>query len=912
MTMAQMIRSTAVVLALLAGAGAAGAQDASDSPYDRLQRNREAMMQRLSELEMTELLDAYHQRAAEAGDSEASIRYMVGRNLLLANQAANEADRERLMNQAIADLRGLIEAGADPDVGDFDAVMAHNSDRLRLAQVLGREKPDPYVLRLIYLQGADADKQAVLATTGEALEILEDLRRDAEDWLDRVQRDPDLRWDMMITGAIQRMEFFLDQVRYQSAWVSFNRSLAMDPQLMPGDPAEVEQRRRRLLQDAISNVIEYAEGDPDSGVKWWSLLLCGTASAELGEYDNAVSYLNRLNDPQADRVVRTRAAYELGKLFIARRQWTQATGQLESFRQSAQGMEEIARAGVDLQAAFLENHLYRQRAAEARGNGDAAAAQQFEQRAQQAFVDYLEQYPQYQRVLLRLIVGAYQDVDDPAELSTLVLVGKGLFAMPSDEGPGRPEEAMRFLRIAAERDDPAAEMLRPLAMLNLAWLLNEQGDWREAAQRFRHVAENYPEHPQAKVAAMSAVRVLDQGVRSGDGVSSDDMSAYAEALETLLSNEQWFEDPNVRRYSFNLARLLSRTGQNERALEWYIRVPQDSSDYWAARYFAMETERKILRRMDPGLLSASARRDKANDLVRRMRLYVDQAARAADDLTEPRRSNLLALGGQTDLMIAEVLKDELDQPAPALAHLQGVGDRWPDQPELAERAQALEVGLLIEQDRLQQAIEILQSMPAERAQTLVTFLVASIRDRIDQLERRNDPRSREELQARRQDYRRFAEQAFEVVRDEPAEQQYPFRQMLAEALTETGEPARALEMFQQLHQARPSDARNLHGIARASWLLEDYDTALLTYRELIQGLDRNNESHQSLYWKSQLESMQCAAEAFWDDVSNLRRLRTRYRQLRNYDASFGGLEGQFNFLLSRIEDRIEQLPPAGN
>lgn len=898
------------------GAVAVAQANAPAGAYERLDAAR--LLDKLQDLEMIELLDAYHQRLLVEDDSEESIRYMVSRRLSEAARA-DQARRDALIDEAVAGLRKLIALRAAAK--EPDEIAKAFRDRLTLGEVRGVIQVAPYATRILYLQGSPRDAEKVRQLTAEGYELLDKLLADVEYELEDWKQNSALRWELMATGALARMENFRKQVQYKMAWVGFYRAIALDPsQAADGDQRqEIAGLRDRLLNETINAVREYAEGPAESGVKWWALDLCGKAARELKKYDDAVGYLKRAMDKDAERQVQFDAGFELCKLYIERGRWSEAEQEMAAFRQRGQSQARSAEEsiGYQLQLAFLTNYFHRRRAEESAVRDPATAAEHKAQ-AEQAFVSFLEQNPEYQQPMLQLLVGAYSEQNDPSELPPLVLVGKGLDAM-AGQTPDLAA-AVLFLQAAKAREDLSAD-LRPLVLWNLAAAQyrgaeQDPSQRRQAAQHFLQLAKDYPQNVRAKEGAANAVLIYDALLRDDPG-RTDLLQDNIDALETLLSHPEWSKDPKAQRYAYHLGRLHERQDNAEASIRWYSSVPQSSADYFLAWYNRLVLEHRQLRRS--GAERAEDARRATAETLRQEYLDLSRYARAeADKPTTPpeQRRTLLERGALADIQVADLEMVELNQLAAAQAHLRGVAQRWPEEPVAAEQAQAKEIQILLELNRTAEAVAKLRDLvkkAPEKTRALVTGVVIQIRARIGELLSSDDPAMAARLDEWRQAYAEFAAEAWQGAQDLPPAEQYPFKQMLAEGWMDTGKMAEALAWFRQLHEQNSGDARNIYGLARCNWQLKDYPAALEWYRTLVAGLDPAEKEHKDLYWRARLEEVECSFEAVRgqaDEQRQLRRLEVLLRQLRAASPTFGGNLGAFNSLERRVQGRLAELGPA--
>ena len=184
---------------------------------------------------------------------------------------------------------------------------------------------------------------------------------------------------------------------------------------------------------------------------------------------------------------------------------------------------------------------------------------------------------------------------------------------------------------------------------------------------------------------------------------------------------------------------------------------------------------------------------------------------------------LLRLGAEADFLVAEVLKNERKDLPAAIEHVNGLAQRWPGQKDILERAEAWNIGVMLENNQTARAIEAFQSFRQtnpDKANLMITIVVRVIRGRLADLrdeELRGVKDHQAELQKMREVYLQFARQAYDATASAAAKDRYAYRQILAEALVENGKADEAITLFDELRRAEPDDARNLQGLARAHW-----------------------------------------------------------------------------------------------
>ena len=823
-------------------------------------------------------------------------------------KAAEGTARDRELDEVIAGLRALIDGGANATAPK--RMMQCYRDRFALGDAIGLVKSAPYARRMLILLGTEGDARRLRDLSAEALAMLNALEGDLSDRLDDIGQD----LEMLALGIPPQLRDLRDRVRYKSAWAGLHLATAAGalPVEAPADAEGARRRRRNLLTEARRAVVHLAQGDPSSGVKYRSLLLCGMAGRQLAalgvENDRqAETFLTAAIDQRAEPDVQMQGIVELAGLAVQRGRWQQALHWQATLRQRGQALAGAdGLVAVELQCAAVGHHLYA-RQAEAADQKDSARAEMLARRAQQEFADLLGRHPDRLDALAPLIGRRYGDVEDLSRLAGPIVYAKAAAAEEADTA-----EATRCLQEMLRRTDAPSKALHPAAMWHLARALYRQGraegptGWpnRKASARwFMRLADEFPGDARAAAAARNAAEIRHSRIRAlveaEQAVPVQLRRALIGSLEALWGNWPGSPEARDRPLAYVLARQYEALGQWAEAVVWCRRVDGDSADHLPAWYNAIVLDIRLLRHVT----DADVRATRATGLIDELRRLADSAlglSQSTEDSDD--RALTLELGAEADYQIAELLNRELGRPGEAARHAEGLHRRWPGQNRVVQRGQALRVAVLLAQGKTQPAMAALRAMKPDNDRAirdLAGRVAMRIRDRLDAEE---EPA--EEIDRWRQAYREFAEQACSAGAPGPQEGRYVHRQMLGEAWMETGKSADALAIFRALAQSRPDDVRNLQGMARCHWVDRSYGSAVALYQQALDGLDRRTLPDP--WWRTQLMLARCLLEATRGDTVQRKRLSVRLKQLRLQDSSFGGYAGRFERLQGRIQSDTDR------
>jgi len=790
-----------------------GKPRADGGAYAELDSKR--LAETLSEMGMTELLEKLLVEGA-AGQSVSARAALVEASIAGAQKALDLQARNRLLDRAIVVLEGIVTD--TQQASQSDELLEHFGYQLKLAETRGIVRVKPYVLRLRYLQGGEEDKAVIVSMTDKAVKRLEGLSEDVREELENARDDLE---SLMID--VPKLENLHRQITYKLGWLSFYRGMALP----------VGAERTKLLNGAINAVDGFVREKEQTGWGYWSSLLTGMAFRELKDHAAAAGYLSKAGAPEAAKAVRIEAMFETarnlaeqgetlakaGKSAEAKAAFERAVESVDAFRCGVVkllGPESQLQA--DIQTAMLLNYLYGMWAAAESGPKKTA----LQGESVKALLDFYEKYSDRAEVrgaFFNIIATKFRGRTDHDKLNSMALLALAMQKIY----PGSPEKEQQLgeemLNKVMTRGDPISLKVRPLAMWQLAMLMNRRRLNVAAAKWFERLAREFPTCPSAFDSAMNAVitykTVLqDLGARNRP-VGIDLRKKFVSALNVLL--DRWATKPGAARWYFALGEQQQEIAEvvpGPEKLKWvadsieaYEKVPPNLVQHMDARYRALKLRSDLLALSDA---SPSAERRMANELVTLLEAYSAEAAKAVEHASDRELADeLRRWGARTDFLAGEILYERLNQTESALAKIRQLSQKWPGTPVLQEAAE-FEIRKLVEAGRIDQAIgkvdEFRRKYDPDEAQQLIELIVKQIRKRIEALEGKVGRAAA--LERYRKVFLRFAEDLFTRAEKFPAEQAYPFRLMYADALLENGKADEALKQLKLL-EAYDSEQRGL-------------------------------------------------------------------------------------------------------
>ncbi|HUU22267.1 MAG TPA: tetratricopeptide repeat protein [Phycisphaerae bacterium] len=908
---------TWIVIAAVAAAAAAQPAESQPSAYDRL--DKQALARKLTELKMTELLEAMIARSGEGLQSQALLIQSLRAK---AKASTDQAERDALLARAAEMLDEYIKATAQKEAPAD--LIAHYRARLDRIIVLGIELPDPHVERLLWFIGSDRDKAEVKRLASQAVKELDVLYGRMDMLRGRWSED----WERWIDQTFQKLEAMIDEAAFRGAWVRFYLAMVLP---------EGDRERDALLEQAILDVRKFAEADDnESGVKFSALVLSGMCAREGGNWNQAKAYFRRVQDPSAPGEVRLMALFETVRVEIDRKNLTGATQQVETFKEAASKLPGIKPVAVDMRVALLLYKIDMVRA-EAFAQADPAKYVEMRGEAGKHLVDFTDKYPDYRKPLAEIIAPLLAD-RDPSKIdpSMILLLADKEVGKETPEGDKRTEELLKALL----NNPQAAAATKAGALWRLALLKNRQRLNLEAAEYFRELAEKHGSDPNARNAALNAVKsyeailaeeqkknptrqvdALSMGARFGQG--------YVRALEVLVAG--WGgSDPKINSYNYELGLLYDAMDRYSEAIAAFSKIPRTSELYLPSGFRIQQL--RVRQLLDSPLANKAARQATAQALIRDLEQYMTRARqylRATSDAA--RIAEVRQWGGECGLLVAQLYKEALDDAARAMAEARRTGDDpdWKLAPGIQRDCQRLVIGVLLERGRVEQKViddlaELVNTDDSAGTDYLLDRAIAQIAERIERLTYSRDPADKTTLQGLRTSYRLFAEklQSSLSARGGLTEKQADaLKQAVAQAY-EFGtveEVRKSLALYEELARTRPNDANIIRGMARAHRVLGEPRQAIELYDRLRHGLPEGSAA----WWRMELERIQYAIDVYKDDEAGLKAIALHVKMLRRrkgadgLDGTLGGYEIQFGEVENAARHRLETLavarptPPGG-
>jgi tetratricopeptide (TPR) repeat protein len=855
----------------------------------------------LADFGMTEMLETLVAQKQSIRNSTEGWWLLAELSIARAMQTQDLTRRDKLLNEAVADIQAALKARqrvrSDEDVLDVYRL------RVKLAEVYGILKAEPYALSLMSLQGDEDDRKSLRECTTPAVALADELDRDIPKTLSQWTAEP-----RTLVTVVPDLRELQELSAYRLAWVRFYRALV----------SESGEDRDRLLRQCGQAAEKIARRKNTSELASPAMLLAGMSARERKDFSRAEELLNASLAGNPDPAVIAQAKFELVRCLVDRGDFAQAKPVAEAFRSWALSVEgSNARLRADARQAVLLHELYSRWADSVRSARPQEAAG-LDQKAQESLADFLRRHgePRVQGAFAEVVAEKYASSPAEVSLSPMVALALARHEAASSSAAAQDRAMARLQKLCETPGDSSGEVRAP-AMWQLGVLYNQRKQIQEAETMFARLSVSYPNHPMAKDAARNALICCQNLFRASPGNSAL-RAEYIRAAEFLLAHPGWASPQESREIQMQLGEQCRRTAteatESSRKIEFYRRamvacdaVGPEGLIGLDAAFDSLAARKELLALGDSSVTAASvaegfrALAGKAQDAAESAaKAGVQESARHCRDL-----------GAIADFQAATVYYEKLGRRDEAMKILAEMDARWPGASSGAQSAE-YEIRALLEQERIEPAIartrQFCRSYPAQSA-SLLTHLAGQARRSIAAL--RTQEGHEADLARYRKAYLAFAEELYRQVQHQPLPNRYSQTQLYAEALLESGQAAQAVELFRTLRtfdasrrktgaassseagkNPQPQDAVNVQGLARAYRRLGRYEPSLECYYELSQGLDR--EKFPSEYWAAELEYCQCMLEAFGRDPHALDRLGVRIRQLRMLDPRMGGLSAQFD------------------
>lgn len=799
------------------------------------------LAEKLYEMQSTELLEKLDSEVKEAADRQDDPEELreAARYFLLRAGQVRLARRGELVDQAIGILERVVKATEDP--ANWKEDLQSYRDQLMLAAAIGAVRVEPHANRLMYLVGGKDDVDIVLKYTKPAIGMLDRLNARLENKITDLEEG-----DLMEALRLEKYEQVHTEVKYRRGWVLFFRAIAL----------EQGKDKRELLRLSVGMLRPFAEGDADTGVKYWSMLVCGMARRERDEHETAARFLNGALSTNAEGQVRTQALFEgtrnlaeFGAYLYGRaatyrdqrleddakasekkaaEQFRKAENALDSFFKHAPkfvGDDETSQIQVHVYGTVLAHYVY-ELWADAVEKSDPKEAAKKRQAAQKAIMGFLDKYSDDQAVqlfFLNLIADKYRGRDDYKNFPSVIVfaVARKEFAAArglEDTTKKRKayEKVVSLVDLILSRSDgasrdlhPEAKKVRAAAVLQLNEGKVDKAD--EVAAAFMELASEQakrnPESDDAFKNAVNACVVYYNAIRKDP--SPKLRQKFISTLRFLLEGNGGRWAKRAPRWYFDLGWQLEQLAQSTsdpktkrrltlEAIEAYRKVPPSQPQYMQAKFKALDQEVMAVRESDE---PAVQRQRKARSVISALQEYASLAReRIRQETNEARKEDMQKWGSRAAFEAGVLQAEVLGQDQAALDQMARLEKNWPDTPILRWAA-AFRIQKLMDLKRVKDAIEEVgeyrQTYGAEKSRGLIKAVVRQVRRRIRGLA--EDQSNPQELQEYRDAYYRFAQDLAESAKDLSRDRRYPLRQMYADALIEKG---KAAEQGNQTAQAR--------------------------------------------------------------------------------------------------------------
>jgi hypothetical protein len=818
---------------LLQAAAAFGAQDAPArlGPYGRLDPKK--LSDTLRSLQMTELLqEVLGSQPASAAAATGGDLAVADQKVQLAQKTADPVEKDRLMKEAVDTYRKI---GAEKPRTEDDRWSRTFEARMRLVDVF-RSAVEPLAIRLMYLQGAEEDRKMVVAMTEEPVKVLRDLKREVDDTVMDYRQATDKKNFVVYQRSASTMKERIDGV---GAYMRLYRGLALP---------ETASERKTLLNEVVSALSPYAEGDDESEGKYRASLLIGMAMRELGQHDQAAAKLAQAASEKAPAEVRLQAMFEIIHNRTEQGKYDQVPGEIESFRKAAAailGSTPEAELRVDVQAALLLDDMYETQAA---GEKDPAKIKDLRARGQKPLLDFLQKYPSpdVAEEFLDVVGWKYRDRQDRGNLSAIVLVALARTERARHTDAGNIE-SLKLLDLASDANDPVSSMAGPYVLRESATLLYNMKRPRDAGKRFARLAGLTRDANEAFQASLNATVCFYNAYESASkqkSLTPDLQDELLASLESLTS--RWGSSPDTGPWFFVMGKAYAEKAQAaaprsgdrakylRKAVEALEKTPASLPEGPDARYRALEARLRLLRE-DP---KAPDVKTQAEALVAKMKAFADDARKARDaakdkDLVE----QWTDWGSRSAVGAVQVRYEFLKEQDAALRDLPAVLDDWKGAPVRLE-AKDWEIRVLVESAdsaKIAQAIarvdEFRKQFPQE-AESVIHQVVERIQDRIRSV--RMDPDAKGELDRLCKAYLDFSGELYDRSLKADPNQAYAARQMYADALWLAGDGGKSLKLWQECasEDSRRTEARGKAVDEEIDKHLKDLTVARRSEKEL--------------------------------------------------------------------------------
>lgn len=658
-------------------------------------------------------------------------------------------ERERLLQEAadagLAPERPQLVQQAGGILVELLRKYPDHPGRLRWRMELALDfidRIDPGAMdSLLLYEVSGTSRQRALALAGQAVEILERLRRDvAAAWQDIGLLDEASLQAATSGGGLRMLESLDSRSAYLLAWARFCQLLGGD---LPA--AERKVRARAMLAEVAQGSGWIQSPDP---VQRCGALLMAAATARLAEqYDQADQFSLQLvntygrigaSDERARlRTASLAAVIEQIRTLRDRNRLNEALSYIEQTRRWAEKSRP-----EDLQAAMAVAWIHYDVLARRRTPASQPAGMLQPEDALSPLESFAKPSPQTRDALYALLSGTVADVK-PASLRTpfglQLLLGamtiEATAVSASRPAASRPAHDARLADAIIAAQDMLATLpldVSPDTRGEYLYLLgiaqDALGRPLDAVATFCDLGEQQPKHDRSLRAAALAVNIAER-LLGGKGDLRIVRDAFVRAGRLLCKLSP--ESPVAKALPYYIASALEQNEQLDTAAEVYATVGPEDTQALAARVGRARCLRRALDRAVAGkTLTENQTRELADRAIQAARDAVATAERRNGDPDRHRR-----LAAETIVLLAGLLNHPMiDKSAESLTMLGDFEKQFPQQSSMLsdvwrERASALT--RLSRYSEARQATERCLAVDPERAGPLFDDLLEAMRASIN-------------------------------------------------------------------------------------------------------------------------------------------------------------------------------------
>ena len=595
---------------------AAGQARRRKSAYESLPQK--ALADSLSALGMTELTSELI-KTAGGGD----VRMTAAQTMITAAKGATDlAEREAKLDEAIVLLKAAIKdldaqiAAATSPTDVAKATIKKMQTQLFIARTQAVTRGGPYADKLLFLQGSESDRKALIAATGGAAKVVRNLGADLEDL--KLDWRRDMRIWIVVSRTVNDMEA---EAKYRAAWIRFYHGMA----------ARNTKTGRDDLRAVESLVSGFITGSRGAQVKEQSELLLARALRELGKHDVAADMLTKVISGSGPAKLRVDAEFERVRNLIefgrtlakaeknGNPKYDAVPAALKTFEVTTKKLaaDDQSKRLIDLWATLLEHYFYETRSKTEKNEPKAA---EYGIKAQESLLGFLDKYADegVRGAFYEIIYKKYRDRTDYANLSSAVLMAIASHEFDvarRDRRLGKKNTeainaAKAVLIMINKRNDKVSKRVRPDVLWQLAFIFNFELDSFMSSRSFIQLAREFPDHKLAYTAAKYANDTMAKYVKdkgdSLDKMPPNTLALYGEALEVYTTGAKWKDEEKVLPWNFQYAELLAHVA----AKTEQIQVKNAKAAAHNARLDVREAELSAKETKDPNAKARAVARAK--------------------------------------------------------------------------------------------------------------------------------------------------------------------------------------------------------------------------------------------------------------------------------------------------------------